>query len=45
MLLKNNNYSENVRLAAELGVKEQEIKFVYDEDIRLSYPILVKDNS
>lgn len=37
MLLKENTYSENIRLAMELGLKEQEIaKFVYDEDVRLS---------
>ena len=37
MLLKDNNFSENIRLAAEIGVKEQEIaKFVYDEEIRLA---------
>lgn len=37
MLLKDNSYSENIRLAMELGVKEQEIaRYVYDEDIRLA---------
>ncbi len=37
MLLKENNYSENLRLAVELAAKEQEIaKAVYDEEVRLA---------
>lgn len=37
LLLKDNNYSENIRIATEIGIKEQEIaKYVYDEEIRLS---------
>lgn len=36
-LLKENNYSENLRLAMDLSVKEQEIaKYVYDEEVRLA---------
>lgn len=37
MLLKDNSYSENLRIAAEIAQKEQEIaKYVYDEEIRLA---------
>lgn len=37
LLLKENNYSENIRIATAIGIKEQEIaKFVHDEEIRLA---------
>jgi tape measure domain-containing protein len=40
MLLKDNNYSENIRLATQIGIKEFEIaKYMYDEELRLA-----KDN-
>lgn len=36
-LLKSNSYSENIGIATEIGLKEQEIaKFVHDEQIRLA---------
>jgi tape measure domain-containing protein len=37
LLLKDNSYSENLRIATEIAIKEQEIaKYVYDEEIRLA---------